>query len=127
MRPLLLACCLLLAAPAAAAPMGISVAGLESGAFRVELTYDYAYRMVAVAVDRPPATDEDTLPDRAGIGTGSATLALELEPVRYVSLQLRGLLQQPRIPQAGYKGPFGWGLGATGLRPRNPPASVVMG
>ncbi len=104
---------LLLAAPAAAAPMGVSVGGLERGAFRFELTYDYGYRTVAVAVDRAPTADDDALPDRAGISTGSATLALELEPVRHVALQVRGLLQQPQVPAAGYKGPFGWGLGAT--------------
>lgn len=113
MRRLLLLFCLLLATPAAAAPMGLSVGGLERGALRFELSYVYGYRLVSVTVDRAAASDEDTLPDRAGISTGSTTLALELEPVRYVAIQLRGLLQQPQVPQAGYKGPWGWGAGAT--------------
>ncbi len=102
---------LLIAAPAAASPMGPSVAGLAPGALRLEISYDYGGR----TVDAELQTDEereDALDGQARVLGGGMSLALTFEPVPYVSLEGRFFGHQSNIEQLGYEGPFSWGWGA---------------
>jgi hypothetical protein len=101
---------LLLAAPAAASPMGSTVAGFAPGAVGMELTFDYGGR----GLDAALLTDEereDQLEGRARVLSGGMSLALTVEPIRYVAFEGRFFGHQPRIEALGYEGPFGWGCG----------------
>jgi hypothetical protein len=107
MRWTLLLLCLLFAAPAAAAPFGVGVAGLARGAARFEMSFDYGKRSMDLTTE---GADEA---QRVSIDAGGFSWAFELEPFKYLALDARFLLHEPRIDALNYAGPMGWGFGGT--------------
>lgn len=112
MRWSLLLVSLLLPLPALAAPLGVTVAGLEKGVVQADVSFDYGHRQFAVSADEE-AADDQGLPDQTAINSASLGLALTLQPIRYASLEARALIHKPSVVQADYKGPWGWGVGGT--------------
>ena len=107
MRWTLLLLSLLVTAPAAAAPFGVGVAGLARGAARFEMAFDYGKRSMDLTGD---GSDES---QRVSIDAGGFSWAFEFEPIKYLALDARFLLHEPRIDALNYAGPFGWGFGGT--------------
>jgi hypothetical protein len=107
MRWTLLLFSLLVAAPAAAAPFGVGVAGLARGAARFEMSFDYGKRSMDLTTE---GVDDS---QRVSIDAGGFSWAFEFEPIKYVGLDARFLLHQPRIDALDYAGPMGWGFGGT--------------
>lgn len=105
MRCLALLIALALSAPAGASPFGSSVAGLAKGAFRLEMTYDYGSRTLGFVNDAGEVT-------RTGLSTGGVSLGATVEPCRYVSIEGRFLLHQPRVDAMDYAGSYSWGFGS---------------
>ncbi len=110
MRWTLLLLSLLLPLPALAAPLGPTVAGLESGVLKLDVSFDYANRSFGVTTDEA-ATDDEGLPDSTGINTAGFGVGLTLQPIRYASLEARICMHKPNVVQADYKAPWGWGVG----------------
>ncbi len=108
MRSTLLILILLCAAPAAAAPYGASVAGFARGAARFEMTFDYGKRTLDVT---PEGSDES---QRVSLDAGGFSWAFEFEPFKFLSVDGRFLLHQPRIDGLDYAaGSTGWGVGGS--------------
>ncbi len=112
MRWPLLLVSLLLPLPALAAPLGVTVAGLEGGAVQADVSVDYGHRQFGVTTDES-TTDDEGLPDQTAINTASLGLAVTLQPIRFASLEARARIHKPVVVQADYKAPWGWGVGAT--------------
>ena len=107
MRWTLLILILVCSTPATAAPTGMGVAGLARGAARFEMTFDYNKRSLDVT---PVGGDES---QRVSLDAGGFSWSFELEPFKYLSLDARFLLHQPRIDALDYADSMGWGFGGS--------------
>ncbi len=112
MRLTLLLISLLLPLPALAAPLGITVAGLDDGILKADVSFDYANRRYTATADEA-ATDDEGITDSTAINTAAFGLGLTLQPFRYASLEARVQMHKPKVVQAAYTAPWGWGVGGT--------------
>ncbi len=113
MRWTLLLVSLLLPLPALAVPLGPTVAGLDDGILKTDVTFDYAHRQFAAAAEDTSASDDEGISDATGINTASFNLGLTLQPFRYASLEGRIGMHKANVVQASYKAPWGWAVGGT--------------